>query len=277
MKAARLLNFGCGATFHPDWTNLDATPVSAGVVPHDLHEDFPYPEDAFDAAYGSHVLEHLDPDTAMLVLRECFRILKPGGIVRIVVPDLEAIARLYLQFLEGAVKGDAESRVRYDWIMLELYDQAVRTKSAGSMGVYLRSRLDERQAQFISSRVGDDAFGGLTVCSERSSTAGRVLRRVQSGAMTIRKLLAQACTFVLLGPEGSAALREGIFRRSGEVHQWMYDRFSLIRALQEAGFTGLRVCAADESAIPGFAGYGLETANGRARKPDSLYVEGCKP
>jgi len=82
---------------------------------------------------------------------------------------------------------------------------------------------------------------------------------------------------VFLGPDGAAAVREGLFRRSGEVHQWMYDRFSLVRAMTRAGFLDVRCRAADESAIAGFARYGLETANGRARKPDSLYVEGRKP
>jgi hypothetical protein len=57
----------------------------------------------------------------------------------------------------------------------------------------------------------------------------------------------------------------------------MYDRFSLRRALERAGFFEVRICAADESAIPGFARYGLETTDGRARKPDSLYMEGRKP
>ena len=73
------------------------------------------------------------------------------------------------------------------------------------------------------------------------------------------------------------ALREGLFRRSGEVHQWMYDRFSLRRAIERAEFVGFRVCNADASAIRGFAGYNLETRDGRERKPDSLYVEAMKP
>ena len=88
---------------------------------------------------------------------------------------------------------------------------------------------------------------------------------------------AQACAYALLGGGGAAALREGLFRRSGEVHQWMYDRFSLSRALTDAGFVDVGARAADESAIEGFARYGLETAGGRPRKPDSLYMEGRKP
>jgi hypothetical protein len=88
---------------------------------------------------------------------------------------------------------------------------------------------------------------------------------------------AQLCAYAVLGGEGVAALREGLFRRSGEVHQWMYDRFSLSRALKKTGFADVATRAADESAIEGFPGYGLETADGQPRKPDSLYVEGRKP
>jgi hypothetical protein len=47
-------------------------------------------------------------------------------------------------------------------------------------------------------------------------------------------------------------------------------------ALKQAGFFDVGTRAADESAIAGFAGYGLETVDGRPRKPDSLYVEGRK-
>jgi SAM-dependent methyltransferase len=264
MTVPRLLNFGCGATFHPAWVNLDSAPIGPGVLAHDVSSGFAYPDNAFNAVYGSHVLEHLPPETARVVLRDCFRILRPGGIVRIVVPDLEAMAKLYLESLEGAAKGDAQSAMRYDWLMLELYDQVSRTASGGRMAAYLRSPLEARQATFVSSRIGDEAFS--------AAQNGR-----QPAPRGVRALLAQACAFVFLGPRGSTALREGMFRRGGEVHQWMYDRFSLGRELRSAGFVDVRACAADESAIPGFAGYGLETANGRARKPDSLYLEGYKP
>ncbi|MGH8678073.1 MAG: class I SAM-dependent methyltransferase, partial [Burkholderiales bacterium] len=117
-ESVRLLNFGCGATFHPAWVNLDSSPVSPQVIRHDLREPFPFPANSFDGVYGSHVLEHLEPDAAIRLLKECHRVLKPGGIVRVVVPDLEVIARLYLESLEGAAAGDPNSEMRYDWAML---------------------------------------------------------------------------------------------------------------------------------------------------------------
>jgi hypothetical protein len=64
------------------------------------------------------------------------------------------------------------------------------------------------------------------------------------------------------------------FRVSGEIHQWMYDRYSLSKLLAETGFFNIRQCKADESDIPNFRSYLLDTEeNGMIRKPDSLYIE----
>ena len=266
---SRLLNVGCGSVFHPQWVNLDAVPAAPEVVAHDLRRKLPFADATFDAVYASHVLEHLTPDAGMKLLNECRRVLKPGGVARAVVPDLETIVRLYLQSLEGALAGDSEAHERYDWMTLELYDQAVRSHPGGAMGAYLRDSVRGRQAEFVLGRAGDE----VQAAQPRKADAMRRLRKLLPA---VRRMAAGACAFLALGKEGREALREGLFRRSGEVHQWMYDRFSLKRALETAGFREVRVCAADESAIPGFSSYGLETRDGRPRKPDSLYVEARK-
>jgi SAM-dependent methyltransferase len=274
---ARLLNFGCGTAFHPEWTNLDAAPVSPEIIAHDLRSGFPFAAETFDAVYGSHVLEHLEPEAGAQLLQECFRVLKPGGVVRIVVPDLETIARLYLQALEGALSGDADARMRYEWLMLELYDQATRGRSGGAMAAYLRRPPDERAARFVAGRIGAEASGAVAPGSARWPVPTRIARRARSAASSLGRMLASACARLFMGSEGSAALHEGIFRRSGELHRWMYDRFSLAQALRQAGFADARVRSADDSDIPGFARYGLEARDGTSRKPDSLYIEARKP
>jgi predicted SAM-dependent methyltransferase len=252
----KLLNVGCGNTFHPDWINLDAAPVSPAVQAHDLAEPLPFADAQFDAIYASHVFEHFEPDAGMRLLAECRRVLQPAGIVRIAVPDLEAIARTYLQCLEEAPTS-REAEARYDWMMLELYDQAVRTKSGGRMAAYLAGPLNESQRRFIADRVGGEVM---------DTSAPRATKS------WLRRSL-EACISML----GGNTWREVAFRRRGEVHQWMYDRFSLTRALTQAGFRDVQRRAAGDSDIPGFAGYGLEMVAGRARKPDSLYIEGRKP
>ena len=68
-----------------------------------------------------------------------------------------------------------------------------------------------------------------------------------------------------------------MFRESGEIHRWMYDRFSLQRLLNQAGFVEVKVCNADVSSIPAFNSYELDMLDNKVRKPDSLYIEAVKP
>ena len=273
----RLLNFGCGGTWHPDWTNLDASPLSPDVVAHDLRRPFPFADATYDAVYGSHVLEHFEPAAGEKLLRDCFRVLRPGGIIRIAVPDLESIARLYVAALEGALGGDRESEMRYDWLMLELYDQSVRKAPGGNMAAHMADQSDPKRSSFIAQRIGCEAAHPAESRAQQLSAASRVLKKLRSTASSIRRTAAIASSYAFLGSRGAAAAREGLFRNSGEVHQWMYDRFSLARALRTAGFASVQKRLAGESGIPGFAGYGLEIIDGRERKPDSLYMEAHKP
>lgn len=273
----RLLNVGCGGALHPDWTNLDTAPVSPEVIAHDLRLRFPFANGTFDAVYGSHVLEHFEQDAAEKLLQDCFRIMRPGGIIRVVVPDLEAIIRLYVAALEAALSGDAEAEMRYDWLMLELYDQTVRKVSGGNMAAYLAEDVGRKRTHFVSERVGYEGAQSMANQGPGFSTTSRAFRRLRSMANSIRRTAAIASAFVFLGPRGAAALRVGLFREAGEVHLWMYDRFSMARALSRAGFTSIQRRNAGESEIPGFIGYQLEIVDGRERKPDSLYMEARKP
>jgi hypothetical protein len=105
----------------------------------------------------------------------------------------------------------------------------------------------------------------------------RLRRKLRLAFDSVRQVSARAFAFAFLGSQGSAALREGLFRVQGEVHQWMYDRFSLERILRQSGFVSIRKRAAADSDIDGFSGHQLEIVDGRERKPDSLYMEGRKP
>ena len=73
-------------------------------------------------------------------------------------------------------------------------------------------------------------------------------------------------------------LQLGRFRSSGEVHQCMYDRHSLKTQLEHAGFLHIGIYNAFESGIKDWPHYCLDIeADGRAYKPDSIYMEGIKP
>ena len=98
-----LLNFACGSRIHPDWVNIDFSPIDKRVKKVNLLGTLPFTDKSFDVAYSSHFLEHLTPQKALQVLKEIKRILKPNGIVRIVVPDLENLTSTYLSTLSHLV------------------------------------------------------------------------------------------------------------------------------------------------------------------------------
>ena len=82
---------------------------------------------------------------------------------------------------------------------------------------------------------------------------------------------------IILGNEYEL-LNLGRFRRGGEIHFWMYDRYSLGKVLKESGFKDLRIMNAAESQIPGFVSFNLDTEpDGTVYKPESLYMEAIKP
>ena len=108
------LNLGCGNKFHPAWTNVDVVARGNSVIGHDLRKGISFPDGKFDVVYHSHLLEHFPRAQALPFLRECYRVLKPGGIIRVAVPDLERIARVYLQAFEEAVQGDEQGQHNYE-------------------------------------------------------------------------------------------------------------------------------------------------------------------
>lgn len=98
----KLLNLACGATRPGEpWTNLDnlfdvleiGTPErdnlnkEVNYVEHDILDPLPFSGSEFDGVLCSHALEHFDCHWGLKIMRGCHRILKPGGILMVSVPD----------------------------------------------------------------------------------------------------------------------------------------------------------------------------------------------
>ncbi|MFC7300111.1 class I SAM-dependent methyltransferase [Herminiimonas aquatilis] len=280
MPASQMINIGCGSHYHPDWINLDVSPADPQVMAVDINHGLPFSSKSVAVCYSSHVLEHLDKVGARHLIAECFRVLDHGGAIRLVLPDLEALVREYLRILDATTSDDQARELDYDWLMLELYDQVTRNSPGGEMGHFLLS-LDEKDRSFVRSRIGVEAEN---FWSPRQGLPGKhrlnvVMSRISWGRLlkVTRERLAGWLVYLVAGKAAFQSFRKGIFRDSGEVHQWMYDRYSLRRLLGQAGFVNVKICAADESQIPEYEKYSLDVLNGVARKPDSLYIEAFKP
>lgn len=96
----------------------------------------------------------------------------------------------------------------------------------------------------------------------------------QRAPVIVRTATVDAVVRLTCGRRALEHVRLGRFRTSGEIHLWMYNRFSLVRLLEDAGFAEVTVKTPGESRIPDFGRFGLEFENGTVRKPDSLFVEG---
>jgi len=89
------LHLGCGSHRLEGWINADIEPSAATCVTFDARRRFPFPDNAFDAVFSEHMLEHLTFTDGMVALQECWRVLKPGGRLRISTPDLAFLIKLY--------------------------------------------------------------------------------------------------------------------------------------------------------------------------------------
>ena len=113
----RIINFGCGLTVAPGVLNYDASPtlrlqrllllrslakkIIKPLFPEeaiygDIARGLPHQDSSIDLIYCSHVLEHLTLADFRKALAEAIRLLKPGGVFRGVLPDLEEEVRVYL-------------------------------------------------------------------------------------------------------------------------------------------------------------------------------------
>ena len=128
---ALYVQYGCGLSGPSGWINFDASPTlrlqrlplvgrlfcASGVVfPKDIRygdivSGLPIADCVADGVYASHVLEHLSLADCRTALRNTLRLLRPGGIFRLVIPELEGRARRYLEKLR---KGDTEAS---SWFM----------------------------------------------------------------------------------------------------------------------------------------------------------------
>ena len=100
------LHVGCGGHVLDGWLNADLRPHSAHVLRMDATRRFPFPDNVFAYVYSEHVIEHLPFDAGAIMLGECFRVLAPGGKMRVATPDLAFLTALH----RG---GGGELRERY--------------------------------------------------------------------------------------------------------------------------------------------------------------------
>jgi predicted SAM-dependent methyltransferase len=273
----KYLNLGCGPKYvkSSDWLNADMLPYGKDVIQCNFLNGIPMESNTFDLVYNSHVLEHFSKKDGEIFIKECYRILNSGGVIRIAMPNLEEIAKQYLNNIEKGMNTEENANNDYDWIMLEMYDQTVRNNSGGLMLDYLTQATMPNE-KYVYERIGDDAK------KWRKSTDNeeKVMNR---GAIGIIKTLCKKPSLIfkgfklvylriVLSKKGYQNYKVGKFRSGGEIHQWMYDRYSLSRLLNNIGFVDITLRTATSSFINEWPTFKLDNPNEKA----SIFIEAIK-
>jgi len=162
------VNLGSGTTCLADWINIDNSfnarlakypwlrywLFKIGILPkkyyeipwsmcikstlvRDVRKKLPFDNNSVNFIYSSHLIEHLRKDEAEKLLRDCLRVLKSGGVIRLSVPDLEFMARNYLK-----ERQDAWNNRQNDWLPSEkfldmLHMSAERTRPGCISKIFL--------------------------------------------------------------------------------------------------------------------------------------------
>lgn len=93
------LNLGSGprGVASPHWLNVDGFPDVNVQHLVDLSRPLPIPDATIDGLFSEHVQEHFTLDDGIALLKECHRVLTPGGCIRVIMPDAERVIRTYLE------------------------------------------------------------------------------------------------------------------------------------------------------------------------------------
>lgn len=268
------VNIACGSTYVDGWHNFDYAPVSPAVSKANLLGRLPLSDASVDVLYSSHFLEYIPRKRVRAFLSECFRVLKPGGQIRLVLPDLEDICREYLH------QRDAGEHSKADFVVLELIDQCVRTVSGGELGEYYNyvryGDHGSNIADYIAIRTGEEVLGTPVIISMSWSRVLDVLRQPSKVIGLMERIYCRLVTWFL-----PSAFREQnvSFTQVGEGHTWIYDFYELSRLLEKAGFVSIRKLSFNQSGIEDFPLSPLDVnTEGHPRKGlESMYVEAMKP
>jgi predicted SAM-dependent methyltransferase len=91
----RKLQIGCGNNILDGWLNANYYTEASYLLHLDATEPFPLDNEKFDYIFSEHMIEHISYEDGLLMLSECFRILKPDGRIRISTPNLLFLVDLY--------------------------------------------------------------------------------------------------------------------------------------------------------------------------------------
>jgi len=138
----RKMQIGTGPSLMEGWLNTDIYPKSSEVIYLDASKPFPFQNSTFSNIYSEHLIEHLTYKEGLFMLNECYRVLKPGGSIRIATPSLETLIDLYSQD-----KSDIQQRY-----MKRIFDKFYPENRTYREAIVINNAFRNYKHQFIYDR-----------------------------------------------------------------------------------------------------------------------------
>lgn len=143
------LHLGCGKKLIHGWTNVDIDPSVKPDVVDDVFTLNAFNGNSAEVIYASHVLEHATREKAAKALIRWYDVLKPGGILRIAVPDIQAAIQWYwmtgnLDDIKGLLWGGQKTPHDFHYTG---WDEDALTRSLGAIGFKDVKRYDWRATE----------------------------------------------------------------------------------------------------------------------------------
>lgn len=169
------LQLGCGRNWLEGWLNSDYFPRTSDILQLDVTVALPFEDDTFDYIFSEHVIEHISYPKGVYMLEECFRVLKPGGVLRVGTPDLAFLVNLYR---EDETSGHARTQMEQEFLEYFLANEIKdrETNAPVDFDTYLINKFvrawghefiyDEKSLRYIMKTLG---FADITRCEVMES------------------------------------------------------------------------------------------------------------
>jgi predicted SAM-dependent methyltransferase len=204
------LHLGCGGFAPAGWLNSDGSwhvwlarwprlrrvAIACGLLPRfhaenpwpahiqhlDLRRKLPFADHQFSAIYAAHVLEHLDRAAALALLQECARCCRPGGVVRMAVPNLAVQIQDYLH---GHIRPEAPGQTPADTLLHRLHFRPPLTQSGRFQTL---RRLYHQLYDFNSHKWAYDCTSLLALFREAGLVQATERQVLESAIATIHAI-----------------------------------------------------------------------------------------
>lgn len=140
-----MLHLGCGKKFIPGFVHVDLDNFPHIDYRHEISSLPMFKNNSADLIYACHAFEYFDRQQAEEVLKEWRRVLKSGGILRLAVPDFEAMVKVYLKYAK-----DLEHR----GILGPLYGRIEIKTPKGKKTIYHKTTYDFKSLKRLLENCG---------------------------------------------------------------------------------------------------------------------------